>query len=94
MIKEDREKEDQAYQFNDYDDQAAQERAENNDTATSFLMLNEESVNVDMETSRNQANLMDSLNESSKDQSNIMAVDEGVITTAIRSGSPDLDTNY
>ena len=57
-------------------------------------MLNEESVNVDMETSRNQANLMDSLNESSKDQSNIMAVDEGVITTAIRSGSPDLDTNY
>ena len=94
VIKEDREKEDQAYQCNDYDDQAAQERAENNGTATSFLMLNEQSVNVDMETSRNQANLMDSLNESSKDQSNIMAVDEGIITTAIRSGSPDLDTKY
>lgn len=75
VIKEDKEKEDQAYQCNDYEDQAAQGKAENNGTDNSFLMLNEESVNVDLETSRNQANLMDSLNESSKDQSNIAEVD-------------------
>ena len=94
VIKEDKEKEDQAYQCNDYADLATQERAANNVTETSFLMLNEQSVNVDMETSRNQANLMDSLNDSSKDQSNIMAVDEGFVATAVRSGSTDLDTKY
>ena len=53
VIKEDKEKEDQVYPCNDYDDQVVKERAENNGTATSFLMLNEQSINVDMETSRN-----------------------------------------
>ena len=63
-------------------------------------MLNEPSVNVDMDNSRNQTAMKDELNEESKDQStnHVMAVDEGEHhhTTTSHSVSPEPvpDTKY